>query len=77
MEYRSLGNSGLKVSEIGLGGNNFGWWADEKESIAVINQALGMGINYIDTADSYGRGASEEFVGKAISRERVKALEEE
>ena len=70
MEYRRLGNSGLKVSEVSLGGNNFGWWADEKESIAVINQALGMGINYIDTADSYGRGASEEFVGKAVKSKR-------
>ena len=74
MEYRKLGNSGLKVSEVSLGGNNFGWFADEKDSIAVINQALGMGVNYIDTADSYGRGASEEFVGKAVKGKRSQVI---
>ena len=58
MEYRSLGSSGVKVSEIGLGGNNFGWYADEQTSIAVINHALDLGVNYIDTADMYDRGTS-------------------
>jgi aryl-alcohol dehydrogenase-like predicted oxidoreductase len=45
MEYRRLGSSGLKVSEVGLGGNNFGWWADEPTSAAVISSALDAGIN--------------------------------
>jgi len=66
MQYRNLGNSGLKVSALGLGGNTFGWWVDEKNSALVINKALELGINYIDTADMYDRGRSEEFIGKAI-----------
>jgi len=74
MEYRSLGNSGLKVPEIGLGGNNFGWWADEQTSVAVINHAIDLGVNFIDTADMYDRGRSEEFVGKAIKGKRVQVI---
>jgi aryl-alcohol dehydrogenase-like predicted oxidoreductase len=70
MEYRRLGKSGLRVSELGLGANNFGWWADEPTSIAVIDHALDLGINYIDTADMYDRGRSEEFVGKALQGKR-------
>ena len=74
MEYRRLGNSGLRVSELGLGANNFGWWADEQTSIAVINHALDVGINYIDTADMYDRGRSEEFVGKALKGKRADVI---
>ena len=68
MEYRTLGKSGLKVSEIGLGGDTFGRDIDEQTSLAVIDHALGLGINYIDTADVYGRGGgrSEEIIGKAV-----------
>ena len=50
MKYRTLGKSGLKVSEIGLGGVSFGIWIGQQESISVINQALDLGINFIDTA---------------------------
>jgi len=71
MEYRRLGSTGLKVSEVGLGGNNFGWWADEQTSIAVINHALDTGINFIDTADTYDLGHSEEYVGKAVKGKRT------
>ena len=74
MEYRKLGNSGLKVSEISLGGNVFGKWADEPTSITVINLALDMGINYIDTADMYGQGRSEEIVGKAVKDKRPQVV---
>jgi aryl-alcohol dehydrogenase-like predicted oxidoreductase len=74
MEYRGLGNSGLKVSQIGLGGNNFGWWADEPTSITVINHAIDMGINFIDTADVYDRGHSEEFIGKALKGKRFQVI---
>ena len=74
MEYRRLGKSGLKVSEVGLGGNNFGWWADEPTSVAVINHALDIGINFIDTADVYDRGHSEEFVGKAVKDKRSQVI---
>jgi len=70
MEYCKLGKSGMKVSKLGLGANNFGWHADEQTSIAVVNHALDMGINFIDTADMYDRGRSEEFVGKAIKGKR-------
>ena len=74
MEYRRLGNSGLKISEISLGGNVFGKWADEQTSIDVINQAFDMGINYIDTADMYGQGRSEELVGKAVKSKRHQVI---
>ena len=73
MEYRRLGGSGLKVSEIGLGCNIFGWRADEQTSAAIINRALDVGINFIDTADGYppsAPGRSEECVGKAIKNQR-------
>jgi aryl-alcohol dehydrogenase-like predicted oxidoreductase len=74
MEYRSLGSSGLKVSEIGLGGNNFGWYADEPTSIAVIHHALDLGVNYIDTADMYDRGTSEAFIGNALKGKRSQVI---
>jgi len=74
MEFRKLGNSGLKVSEIGLGGNNFGWRADEQTSVTVINHAIDMGINFIDTADMYDRGHSEEFIGKTIKGKRHQVI---
>ena len=74
MEYRSLGCSGLKVSEISLGGNNFGWYADEPTSISVIHYSLDLGINYIDTADMYDRGTSETFIGKALKGRRSRVI---
>jgi len=74
MEYRRLGNSELKVSEIGLGGNNFGRWADEQTSIAVISHALDLGVNFIDTADVYGQSRSEEFIGKAVKSKRSQVI---
>lgn len=74
MEYRKLGSSGLKVSEVGLGGNNFGWWADEQASIPVVHAAIDLGINFIDTADIYDRGHSEEYVGKALKGKRANVV---
>ena len=68
MEYRNLGRSGLKVSAIGLGTHYFGWLHDEATSVAIIDRALELGINFIDTADVYDMGRSEEFVGKANDR---------
>jgi aryl-alcohol dehydrogenase-like predicted oxidoreductase len=70
VEFRRLGNSGLKVSEIGLGCNTFGRFADEQTSALVINKAIELGINYLDTADMYDRGNSELYVGKAIKGKR-------
>jgi aryl-alcohol dehydrogenase-like predicted oxidoreductase len=74
MEYRNLGSSGLKVSVLGLGANNFGWWIDEQRSITVINHALELGINFIDTADMYDRGRSEEFIGQTLKGRRTEVL---
>ena len=70
MEYRQLGKSGLRVSVIGLGGNTFGRYADERQTAAIVQQAIESGINMIDTADVYGHGASEELLGKAIRGHR-------
>ncbi|MFH1003139.1 MAG: aldo/keto reductase [Chloroflexota bacterium] len=74
MEYRRLGRSGLKVSQVGLGSNSFGSRADEATSINIINHALEMGINFIDTADMYSQGRSEEVVGKAICGQRPRVV---
>src|SRR3972149_2765738 len=74
MEYRKLGHSSFRVSEIGLGANRFGWTLDEQTSITVIQYALDQGVNYIDTADYYGQGLSEELVGKAIKTRRHEVI---
>ena len=75
MKYRRLGNSGLKVSEIGLGANNFGRRVDVEGTAAVIDRALDVGINLIDTANTYGGGRrSEEYIGRALKGKREEAL---
>ena len=73
MELRNLGNSGLLVSEIGLGGNTFGATVDGDEAVRVIQAALDQGITFVDTADVYSKGRSEELVGQALKgrRDRV------
>ncbi|RKY83865.1 aldo/keto reductase [candidate division KSB1 bacterium] len=68
MKYRQLGCSGVRVSELCLGTMNFGSRTDEKTSIAIVHEALDAGINFIDTADAYARGGSEEILGKAIAQ---------
>ncbi len=71
VEYRNLGNSGLKVSLVGLGCNNFGMAIDAEQTSAVVHRALDEGVNLFDTADIYGgRGRSEEFLGKALGDRR-------
>src|SRR6195256_2444990 len=69
MEYRTLGRTGVKVSPLCLGAMMFGAWGetDHDEAIAIIHRALDTGINFIDTADVYSRGESEEIVGKALA----------
>lgn len=74
MEYRQLGRSGLRVSVIGLGGNTFGRYADAEQTARIIHQALDVGINFVDTANVYGTGASEELIGKAIQGRRDEVL---
>jgi aryl-alcohol dehydrogenase-like predicted oxidoreductase len=69
MEHRTLGRTGIKVSPLCLGAMMFGAWGnpDHDESIRIIHAALDKGINFIDTADVYARGESEEIVGKALA----------
>jgi aryl-alcohol dehydrogenase-like predicted oxidoreductase len=66
MEYRQLGNSGVRVSVIGLGTNQFGGVVDQAGVNAIIAGALDLGINFIDTADIYTGGRSEETLGVAL-----------
>ncbi len=66
MKYRHLGNSGLEVSEIGLGTNNFGGRMDADQAAGVLNAAIDLGINLIDTADIYSHGQSEDYIGRAL-----------
>ena len=72
MEFRRLGDSGLKVSEIGLGCNNFGMRIDLAATEAVVNAALDAGITLLDTADVYrgAQGSSEEMLGQALKGKR-------
>ncbi|HJU48238.1 MAG TPA: aldo/keto reductase, partial [Gaiellaceae bacterium] len=72
MEHRVLGRTGVKVSPLCLGAMNFGSWgnSDHAESIRIIHAALDAGINFVDTADVYSAGESEEIVGKALKGRR-------
>ena len=70
MEYRRLGSSGLKVSPLCLGAMMFGGAADEAASLRIVAAARDAGINFIDTADVYNNGKSEEVLGKAVRAER-------
>jgi aryl-alcohol dehydrogenase-like predicted oxidoreductase len=72
MEQRKLGS--LSVSLVGIGCNNFGWRIDAAGTAAVVDAALDAGINFFDTADMYGAGQSEEFLGKALKGRRDKAI---
>jgi aryl-alcohol dehydrogenase-like predicted oxidoreductase len=69
MKLRTLGHTGVKVSPLCLGAMMFGEWGntDHQDSIRIIHRALDAGINFIDTADVYSRGESEEIVGAALS----------
>jgi aryl-alcohol dehydrogenase-like predicted oxidoreductase len=68
VEYRNLGSTGLKVSLVGIGCNNFGRRCDVQSTAEVVNTALDVGINFFDTADVYGpAGLSEAYLGQAIS----------
>ena len=69
MEYRKLGRTGVKVSELCLGSMMFGGRTDEVDSIEIVDQALDAGINFVDTANVYNAGRSEEVVGKALGRD--------
>src|SRR4051794_37863639 len=72
METRSIGS--LKVSVVGLGCNNFGRRLDAAQTAVVVNAALDAGINFFDTADVYGAGQSEEYLGAALKTRRSEAV---
>jgi len=76
MDLRPLGRSGIKVSPLCLGAMMFGAWGnpDHDDCVRIVHRALDAGINFVDTADIYARGESEEIVGKAlgqVDRDRV------
>src|SRR6476660_1782331 len=74
MRTRLLGNGGPEVSVVGLGTNNFGGRIDYEQSLAVIDAAPDAGVTLIDTADIYGQGTSEEFIGRALEGRRDRVL---
>ena len=69
MEYRALGRTGLKVSQLCLGTMMFGGKTDEQESFRIIDHAISEGVNFIDTADVYAGNESERILGKALAGE--------
>jgi len=72
MDTKSLGRSGLRVSVVGLGCNNFGQRCDQAQTRAVVARALDLGVTLFDTADVYGGGGvSEEYLGKALEGRRA------
>ena len=74
MKYKELGNTGIKVSQICVGGMSFGkpsedfhqWTLEQDDTTAMIGHAIELGVNFIDTANTYSHGTSEEYIGKAI-----------
>ena len=71
MEMRNLGRSGLIVSAVGLGCNNFGGRSDREATRGVVHKALDLGITFFDTSDTYGPGgSSEEYLGRALAGRR-------
>lgn len=78
MEYRTLGRTGLRVSDVGfgamtIGGEVFGQ-TDDEESLRAVNRALDLGMNFIDTADAYGRGHSEELLARVLKDRRSEVV---
>ena len=70
MDYRNLGRSGLRVSQLCLGSMMFGGATDEATAARIVARAREQGVNFIDTADGYNAGRSEEIVGRAIKSQR-------
>lgn len=70
MKYSNVGNTGLKVSKICLGAMNYGDPVSEVEAVNIVKSAIGLGVNFFDTADAYSGGRSEEILGKALKGDR-------
>src|SRR6202012_5933278 len=74
MEYRRLGRSGLKVSEICLGTMTFGHGTDVSEAERMVRTALDAGVMFFDTANGYSDGVSETMLGQALGKRRHEAV---
>jgi aryl-alcohol dehydrogenase-like predicted oxidoreductase len=74
MKYRTMGRSGLQVSEVGLGCNNFGMRMTPGEAKAVVHKCLDLGVNFFDTAESYGDGKSESVLGDILRDHRQEVV---
>jgi len=74
MEYVRLGNAGIEVSRLCLGCMDFPLLLDEQESVRLVQTALDRGVNFIDTADAYGRGKSEEVLGRILKGRRDEVI---
>lgn len=77
MRYRQLGSTGLKLSEIGIGGSHFGSMSKQSDPKAIermLRQALDSGVNFFDTADIYGQGESERIIGRTFAACRDRAI---
>ena len=68
MEYRQLGRTGTRVSQLCLGTMNFGDATEQASASRIVDEAIDAGINFIDTADVYAHGISEKMVGKALQK---------
>lgn len=77
MRYRLLGSTGLRVSEIGVGGQTLGggiYYRDDAEAVRMLQAAFAEGVNFYDTADHYNQGASESLIGKALQEKRPQVI---
>jgi aryl-alcohol dehydrogenase-like predicted oxidoreductase len=72
MEYRQLGRTGINVSPMGLGSDNFGDATSEKEANKIINRALNAGINLLDSGDTYCEGESEKIIGRTLKENKLR-----
>lgn len=74
MDFRRLGNTGMRVSAVGVGCNPFGNEVDAEMAARIVHRALDLGVTYFDTADSYFNGRSEEYLGRALQGRRGDAV---
>ena len=78
MQYREIGNTGMQASVVGIGTWQMGGWrwggTDESQAIRALHAAIDAGINLVDTAPIYGRGRSEEVLGKALRGKRHQVI---
>ena len=74
MDYRRMGRSGLKVSEVCLGTMTFGHGADESEAGRIVGACLDAGVNFFDTANTYNAGISETMLGNILRGKRQQAV---